>query len=509
MGEGMERDGEGGSKEEGVGGGWGEVPEQEELREGRAEAAAGSAPQRHGAVPRVGAGIARGGVAGPRDGCPVCGEGWFNLQGHAEAHHLPGVMDVDLDPLDPAVRLLRKNAIWQLARWVLFPLKTDHWARPLMEWVRLQDQGDLMGRRHDEPAQLVWHQAMQALCEDLGGGKPPGVFRVRPLNSPGALLHWSSQLTLLSAVTPNQWRFWMDTYPAPEGARRLAGELQSFDAHFHFDRLCRHLNTRCWEQLEERGREQSSSLRRDQQGGCTSFCDVATWPSAKDLDDMPPPFTAVVGMHPKYFKGERREVGAEELRRLGSLLEHRRVSGLGEVGLDYSVEERWWYGQAQALREMLPLSQCRQVIVLHCRPRTSSIPDILGPYLHLWTILSEVLRRREYGNRRKLQQPLVLHSFSGDRTVVDQFVGLFDHCYFSFSGMVSRFETHQTEALRAVPEDRLLLETDAPHLPVGGRQFSSPWQLRRVAREVAVRLEMRVDRVMALAVMNGRRVFRV
>ena len=94
---------------------------------------------------------------------------------------------------------------------------------------------------------------------------------------------------MLSGVTKGQWEYWKKTYPAPGNARRMAGELLSFDAHFHFDRLCHRLNTRSWYQLEERGREQPPSLRRDQQGGCTSFCDVATWPSAADLEDMPPP----------------------------------------------------------------------------------------------------------------------------------------------------------------------------------------------------------------------------
>jgi Tat protein secretion system quality control protein TatD with DNase activity len=50
---------------------------------------------------------------------------------------------------------------------------------------------------------------------------------------------------------------------------------------------------------------------------------------------------------------------------------------------------------------------------------------------------------------------------------VDQWRGKFSNCYLGFTGVaVEKFSRDQIDALNAVLDDRLLLETDSPHLPV-------------------------------------------
>ncbi|GFO25532.1 vacuolar protein sorting-associated protein 13d [Plakobranchus ocellatus] len=62
-------------------------------------------------------------------------------------------------------------------------------------------------------------------------------------------------------------------------------------------------------------------------------------------------------------------------------------------------------------------------------------------------------------------QPIQLHCFSGGAVAFAKWQKRFPHVYASFSGLVSSFEEHQTQGLRAVPGDRLMLETDSPYLP--------------------------------------------
>lgn len=67
---------------------------------------------------------------------------------------------------------------------------------------------------------------------------------------------------------------------------------------------------------------------------------------------------------------------------------------------------------------------------------------------------------------------LRLHSYCGSVDMVQAFAKL--NCYFSFSASIIHIPKHAA-ALRAVPEDRLLLETDAPdQLPRSLRGGVSP-----------------------------------
>ena len=61
----------------------------------------------------------------------------------------------------------------------------------------------------------------------------------------------------------------------------------------------------------------------------------------------------------------------------------------------------------------------------------------------------------------------------------------FQNTYFGFTGLVQHFSEAKKEALRAIPEDRLLVETDSPYFHIGGRKHSSPALIGMVAKMVA------------------------
>ncbi|XP_069129351.1 uncharacterized protein [Argopecten irradians] len=59
-------------------------------------------------------------------------------------------------------------------------------------------------------------------------------------------------------------------------------------------------------------------------------------------------------------------------------------------------------------------------------------------------------------------QRIQLHCFGGSQDVVHSWLDTFPNTYFSVSGMVHHFQAAQQRALRAIPRDRLILETVVP-----------------------------------------------
>jgi TatD DNase family protein len=103
----------------------------------------------------------------------------------------------------------------------------------------------------------------------------------------------------------------------------------------------------------------------------------------------------------------------------------------------------------------------------------------------------------------------VLHSWSGSADQVRAFLPFGLH--FSFAGPLTYERARRPlEALRAVPEDRLVLETDAPDQtprPEQGR--NEPAHLTRIAAAAAAALGVTVEQLDRRTTANARRLFRL
>jgi TatD DNase family protein len=81
--------------------------------------------------------------------------------------------------------------------------------------------------------------------------------------------------------------------------------------------------------------------------------------------------------------------------------------------------------------------------------------------------------------------------------------------YFSFSCSITRSgNTRARRALKAVPKDRLLIETDSPDIPpTGSTALNEPSHLLLVARIVSETLGATLDDVAALTTANAAALF--
>ncbi len=151
---------------------------------------------------------------------------------------------------------------------------------------------------------------------------------------------------------------------------------------------------------------------------------------------------AVVGIQPNY--AEQAQPGDWET--IQSLATHPRVVAIGETGLD-----RYWdYSPLDLQREHflrhIELAQSiGKPFVVHCREAEAEVVDVLQQTAHGATHAG------------------VMHSFCGDHDTAAACLEL--GLSLSFAGMLTYRKSELLRALAAsVPEDRVLVETDAPYL---------------------------------------------
>jgi len=195
---------------------------------------------------------------------------------------------------------------------------------------------------------------------------------------------------------------------------------------------------------------------------------------------------ASVGVHPDYP-----EAGAVSIDELVALAAHPKVVAIGETGLDYyrlTGDLEW---QRERFRTHIRAARaCGKPLVVHTR---SAAADTLR-------IMQEE-GAGEVGG--------VMHCFTETLEVARAALAL--NFLISFSGIVT-FKNAQglREVAKAVPADRLLVETDAPYLaPVPHRgKVNEPAFVRHVAEEVARVRGTALDEVARATTQNFFRLFR-
>jgi len=170
------------------------------------------------------------------------------------------------------------------------------------------------------------------------------------------------------------------------------------------------------------------------------------------------------GVHPHDAAGFER---GRDIAAIGDALEAGAVA-VGECGLDYHYDHSPREAQIAAFRAQLELAAARGApVVVHTREAEDDTAVLLG----------EAAAAGVRG---------VLHCYTGSARLAR--TALAAGWYISFSGIITFRKWTDDELLRLVPDDRLLVESDAPYLaPVphrGKRNEPShvPFTIERLAR---------------------------
>ena len=174
------------------------------------------------------------------------------------------------------------------------------------------------------------------------------------------------------------------------------------------------------------------------------------------------------------------------------LVEGHPYIAIGEVGLDLYWDKTYLKEQQQVLDEQIQWAlEWDLPVVIHCREAFPELFEVLRPYK---------------------QTPLsgVFHSFTG---TADEARELVDYARFmiGINGVVTFKKSNLPEALREVPLERLVLETDSPYLapvPFRGKRNESSY-VKRVAVKLAELYEREIGAVERQTDENALKVFKI
>ncbi len=182
-----------------------------------------------------------------------------------------------------------------------------------------------------------------------------------------------------------------------------------------------------------------------------------------------PGLVYTLGIHPLYTnQAQKSDVQVIEQQLRQSLPDPRFV-GIGEIGLDYFVEDLDLRCQDYFFNAQLDLAEQFQLpVILHVRRSQDAI--------------LKALRRRKIPGG-------IAHAFNGSMQQAEQFIGL--GFKLGFGGAATYERALQIRRLlKELPLDSIVTETDAPDIPPAwlraeGIAFNEPAFLPRIAQELA------------------------
>ena len=195
------------------------------------------------------------------------------------------------------------------------------------------------------------------------------------------------------------------------------------------------------------------------------------------------------GIHPHHAK----DVDEAQISELRQIARHPKVVAVGECGLDFNrnysphpSQEQWFVSQIKVAQEV------GKPLFLHSRdahPRFSQILSSHAP------------------------ERAVAHCFTGEKEELHAYIDL--GLYIGITGWIcdERRGKHLLELVRDIPQDRLLLETDAPYLtprdmkPQPKARRNEPAFLPHILRTVASALGRPAEEVAAQTTRNARTLF--
>ncbi|MGB0760387.1 MAG: TatD family hydrolase [Rubripirellula sp.] len=217
--------------------------------------------------------------------------------------------------------------------------------------------------------------------------------------------------------------------------------------------------------------------------------DVATSRRACDLAASHPGFLfAAVGIQPNSVAESR----PDDFSVIQELAGCPGVRAIGETGLDCYWDDTPIDMQHDFFDRHLQL--CRDTalpMVIHMRESGELIADQL---------------------RRQTEIPAgVMHSYTGDLGLAVQCLEM--GLYISFAGMVTFKKSEELRSVaKAIPEDRLLVETDSPYLspePFRGKRPNEPARVEHTLRCIAEARGVTAEYLADLTTENAKRLFQL
>ena len=226
------------------------------------------------------------------------------------------------------------------------------------------------------------------------------------------------------------------------------------DSHCHID----------FEEYAQRMPQLLENMARNQVSHALCVCvNLADFPRLLALAESHAELFASVGVHQ-----DQAEDASPEVKDLVGRAQHPKIVAIGETGLDYFRQSGDLEWQRTRFRSHIRAArECGKPLIIHTRDAGEDTLRIMREE-----------RASEVGG--------VMHCFTETLEIAQAAMDM--DFYISFSGIVTFKNAHAIkEVAKAVPLERMLVETDSPYLapvPQRGKTNEPAW-VRHVAEEIA------------------------
>lgn len=244
-----------------------------------------------------------------------------------------------------------------------------------------------------------------------------------------------------------------------------------FDSHAHYDdRKFDEIRDELLKELPNRGIS----------GVIDCGCDVASSRAALSLSEKYDYIYAAVGIHPE-------NIGGGTVEEIKAMSQHEKCVAIGEIGLDYYWVSDNKNEQCALFSEQLMLANSLSLpVIVHDREAHADTLELI----------------------RKYRPQGVLHSFSGSVETAKELLEL--GLYIGIGGVITFKNAKKLpEVVKMLPEDRFLLETDAPYLtPAPYRsKINHSAMIYFTAEKIAEIKNISIEKIFELSRKNAERLF--
>ena len=228
------------------------------------------------------------------------------------------------------------------------------------------------------------------------------------------------------------------------------------------------VDTHCHLGYDELAGDMDAVLARSRAAGVCGWINVGTGieqdRKVVQLSNKYDGMFAAVGIHPHYAK----DADAESLAELERLAANDKVVAIGETGLDFHYETSGKDEQLRVFQAHLQIAKRLALpVIIHSRDAFEETLEVLKKHNGIGKV--------------------VFHCFSEDAAAAKRVLEL--GYYVSFTGVLT-FKNAQIarEAVKAVPLERLMLETDCPYMspvPVRSQKINEPAFMLHTAKFAA------------------------
>jgi TatD DNase family protein len=256
------------------------------------------------------------------------------------------------------------------------------------------------------------------------------------------------------------------------------------------------IDTHCHLNFEAYHADRSAVIQRAVDAGVSCVInpgtDLTSSQEALDLADQYTGIYAAVGFHPNSTLDF---TSIEPIRKLAG---HPRVVAIGEIGLDYYWDKSPKDQQFAAFEAQLTLAaELELPVIIHNRDASDDVLRILESWA---ATLPESLQDR----------PGVLHSFSAPPEIAVRALAI--GFFLGFTGPITFKKADELRAVaRAVPLDRILVETDGPFLtpvPYRGKR-NEPAYIPYIVDRLAHLKQLASEEMGRITTANAERLFQL